>query len=115
MAGRAFGVFDSVDGLEYAAPESSLNPQWTGPGDNVHPELIARTFTRFPAASDANRAIVHFALGAGVEPNRDILAKTEVMKAMLNEILPSWVDFRIIYSLGFILDLSLLDATGFGS
>ena len=37
------------------------------------------------------------------------------LKSMLNTVLPAWVDFRIINSSGFFLDLSPLDATAFGS
>lgn len=115
MGGRAFGPFEPIAGFEYDAVGSILNPEWTGPGDPDHAEFIARSFTRFPAISDANRAIVLYDIGSGVAPSRDILTKTEIMKSMLNELLPAWVDFRIIYSVGFILDQSLLDATGFGS
>jgi len=94
-AGRAFEPFTPVAGFEYSV------------GD--------RTFTRFPAASDAHRVQVLFDIGNGAEPSRDILVRTESMKALLNDIIPAWVDFRIVYAIGFILDTSLLDATGFGS
>ncbi len=114
MGGRAFGNFDAVPGFEYDAVASVLNPAWDGSDPSI-PQFIARSFTRFPAASDTHRALVHFALGSGVLPTRDILQKTEVMKNLMNEILPAWVDFRVIYAIGFILDESLLDATGFGS
>jgi hypothetical protein len=114
MPGRAFGAFNPVPGFQYDAVASVQNPAWS-PGDTEHPESLARTFTHFPAASDVHRAIVHFDIGSGVEPSRDINAKVAIMKTMLNELLPAWVDFRIIYAVGFILDESLLDVTGFGS
>lgn len=105
-AGRAFAPFAQVDGFEY----SNRNELYDGDG-NPH----QRTFTRYPAASDAYRVNVLFDIGSGVAPSRDILRRTDNMKALLNDVIPAWVDFRIVYSIGFILDLSLLDATGFGS
>ena len=62
-----------------------------------------------------HRVQVLFDIGNGLEPSRDILVRTESMKALLNDIIPAWVDFRIVYAIGFFLDTSLLDATGFGS
>lgn len=93
--GRAFEPFVPVAGFEYS----------TGSG---------RTFTRFPAASDAHRVHVLFDIGSSA-PSRDILRRVDNMKALLNDVIPSWMDFRINYAIGFILDQSLLDATGFGS
>ena len=106
MAGRAFGAFSPVAGYEYSSRIEIYDPDGT-------PHY--RTFTQFPAASDTYRINVLFDIGSGVAPSRDILQRTERMKSLLNDIVPAWVDFRIFYAIGFILDLSLLDATGFGS
>lgn len=39
----------------------------------------------------------------------------EQLKGVLLDVLPSWVDFRIVTDTGFILDTSSLDITGFGA
>lgn len=74
-----------------------------------------RTATEFPAQSDQHRVVVRYELGSGNAPNREVLRRTVSMQALLNEVLPAWMDFRIIYASTFTLDESLLDATAFGT
>jgi hypothetical protein len=111
MGGRAFGPMDPVPGFAYDTFGQN-NPDF--PLSSDEPTLY-RNFTKYPASSDAHRIYVLFDIGSGLEPSRDNLVRTDRIHALLNEAIPSWVDFRVLYAIGFILDESLLDATGFGS
>lgn len=93
-AGRYFQPFEPITGEEY-------DPN--GP----------RVGTAWPNYSDLKIVFILFDIGNGQAPTADILLKTEVMEAILNDVIPSDHDFRIIYSTGFSLGASLLDATGF--
>ena len=91
--------------------------RWYEPmnGSDSYDEGNVRIATEWPNVSDMNTVIVKYELGAGVVPSREQLRKTIQIQNHLNDVIPSWIDFHIIYSVGFTLDLSRLDATGFGS
>lgn len=93
-AGKYFQAFDPVPGEEYDPNGSRLG-------------------TQFPNYSDLKIVFVLFDIGNGSTPSADILLKTEQMTNVLNEVIPSDRDFRVIYATGFSLGASLLDATGF--
>lgn len=84
--------------------------------DAVEPYGGGRRSTVRPNYSTAFDVIVLFDLSAtgGVPTPADAKIIDEV-KDYLSDILGSWVDFRIISSVGFILDQSPLDITGFGT
>jgi len=103
--GRGFEDFDPSD-------PSACGPAFGG----------GRYSTLFPNFSDDFVCIVqynvalrgrHHAGALSAEQKRRI----EQAKAILNQVLPAWVDFRIIAnpSAGFVLDQSLLDFGAFGS
>jgi len=53
---------------------------------------------------------VLYAIGASSIPTAEQYRVIERAKELLNEVLPSWVDFSMVYSSGgFILDHDLLD------
>lgn len=91
--------------------------RWYEPFDGSDPYDASgsRNSTAWPNVSDMHTVIVKYDIGSGVAPNREQLRKAIQIQNHLNEVCPSWVDFHLIYSTGFILDRSLLDATGFGS
>lgn len=91
--------------------------RWYESNDGLDPYDSSgpRTATSWPNTSDMHTVIVKYEIGAGVAPNREQLRKVAQIQNHLNDVCPSWVDFHVIYSIGFTLDLSLLDATGFGS
>lgn len=93
-AGKYYQAFDPIAGEEY-------DPNGT------------RVGTQFPNFSDLKIVFVLFDIGDGATPSADILLKAEVMENILNDVIPSDRDFRIVYSTGFTLGRSLLDATGF--
>jgi len=74
-----------------------------------------RKATAWPNPSDLHSVIVDYSIGNGVVPNREQLRRAEQMRGHLNEVCPSWVEHHVIFAVGFILDQSRLDATGFGT
>ncbi len=84
------------------------------PGFEYDPLGVSR-FTQYPAVSDMYRANVLYDIGNGQTPDKTILDRTTRIKSLLPKVLPAWVDYSIVYSIGFVLDTSLLDATGFGT
>jgi hypothetical protein len=90
--------------------------RWYEPfdGSDTYDSSGQRNSTSWPNVSDAHSVIVKYDLGQGVAPNREQQRKTIQIQNHLNEVCPSWVDFHVIYSIGFELDTSLLDTTGFG-
>jgi hypothetical protein len=74
-----------------------------------------RVATSFPNVSDMHSVIVHYDIGQYSAPNREHQRKASLMLDQLYEVCPAWVDIHIIYSIGFFLDRSRLDATGFGT
>ena len=78
-------------------------------------DVGARKATAYPSISDMHQVIIKYDLGNGVKPNREQDRKTLLMQDTLNDTIPGWVNFSIIYATTFTLDSSLLDATGFGS
>jgi len=91
--------------------------RWYEPfdGSDTYDASGLRNSTAWPNVSDMHSVIVKYDIGQGVVPNREQQRKAIQIQDHLIEVCPSWVDFHIIYSTGFVLDLSLLDATGFGS
>lgn len=73
-----------------------------------------RAGTSFPNFSDAHEVLVHFPIANGFVPSNDQLRRVSQMRDTLYEVCPGWVNYRIIHSIGFILDESRLDATAFG-
>lgn len=85
------------------------SPQACGPAF----DLNGRTYTLFPNYSSDFILPVLLAIGGTfTEEDKRVM---QLAKDSLNDALPSWVDFRIFGSLGFILDVDLLDVTAFGS
>lgn len=74
-----------------------------------------RKLTDYPNFSTAARATVLLDIGAGVEPSSEVIRISEQIVQALDRVLPSELEIRIIYAVGFFLDSSLLDATGFGT
>lgn len=97
VSARAFEDFDPDD-------SEAAGPAFGG----------GRTFTSFPNFSDWFICVVQYTIPSGTltgeQANRISRAKE-----LLNEVLPAWVDYRIISDVGFILDQSLLDIGAFGS
>lgn len=73
-----------------------------------------RTLTEYPMVSDLERVNVLFDIGNGIAPTREQLRQVAAIEATLNDVLPAWVDHTVVHAIGFVLDTSLLDATGFG-
>ena len=70
--------------------------------------------TQFPNFSDDMIVYVLFDLGAGAiptQPERRLIVEAQTL---LNDTLPSWVDFQIITANRFKLGVSRLDITGLG-
>lgn len=78
-------------------------------------DVGARKATAYPSFSDMHEVLVQYDLGNAVAPNREQDRKTLLMQELLNDTIPAWVSFRIIYTTTFSLDSSLLDFTGFGT
>jgi hypothetical protein len=91
--------------------------RWYEPfdGTDTYDALGFRAATSWPNVSDMHSVIVLYDIGSGAVPNREQQRKALQIQDHLNEVCPAWVDFHIVYSTGFVLDLSRLDATGFGS
>lgn len=90
--------------------------RWYEPfdGSDTYDSSGQRNATSWPNVSDAHSVIVKYDIGEGVAPNREQQRKAIQIQSHLNGVCPAWVDFHIVYSIGFELDTSLLDATGFG-
>ena len=100
--GRAFEQFSPLAGQEYDTAQMAGGERRTG--------------SQWPNWSDMHHVNVLFELGNGIEPSREQQIIASEMQDFLNEVLPGWVTFSIIYTdSGFILDQSRLDATGFGT
>lgn len=75
-----------------------------------------RKSTITPNYSTSFDVVVLFDLSAtGGVPTPDDARIIDRVKDYLADVLPSWVEFRVISSVGFILDSSPMDITGFGS
>ena len=74
-----------------------------------------RKATAYPNVSDMHSVIIKYDIGGGVVPNREQQRKLNQAIAHVNEVCPSWIAIQSVYSTGFFLDVSLLDATGFGT
>lgn len=74
-----------------------------------------RLGTQWPSFSDAYRVIVHMPLSNGAAPNVEQRRKVSQIQTTLYDVVPGWHDFRVIHSVGFILDESCLDITAFGT
>lgn len=95
--GRAFEDYD-------------FSPDACGPAFD-----IGTKSTMWPNYSGGFIFHVLFDAGAGSATVGE-LALIEQAKSVLNEMLPAWIDYTILTSYsGFILDIDLLDLTGFGS
>lgn len=93
IEGRSFEPFDGTPTYDQDGPQRS---------------------TLFPMFSDDFIVTVVFA-NAGPAPTRQDLQLISEAQDFLNETLPAWVGFRVLTSIGFILDQSPLDLTGFGT
>lgn len=74
-----------------------------------------RRATAYPNYSDSHEVIIEYAIGNGSAPSKEQRVKANQMLDYANEVCPAWVGKRLIYASGFILDLSCLDITGFGT
>src|SRR5690606_19835739 len=83
--------------------------------DERYDQGLIRMGTDYPNYSDEHTLVIEYPLGNGVAPNKEQLFKREQVLTMLTKNYPSWCDFHIVHHIGFTLDSSLLDATGFGS
>ncbi len=71
--------------------------------------------TAFPNYADDFVVTVLFNVGGSGVPTVSDARVVSSVETLLNDRLPAWVNFRIVTSVGFILDTSPLDVTGFGS
>lgn len=84
--------------------------------DGLEPYGGGRRSTITPNYSTSFDVVVLFDLSAtGGVPTADDARIIDLVKDYLADVLPSWVEFRVISSVGFILDLSPMDITGFGT
>jgi hypothetical protein len=69
--------------------------------------------SKFPNFADEHVVAVLFDVGEGIAPAGEIgMIKTSA-ETLIGEALPAWNDFVVLLDVGFTLDLSLLDVTGF--
>lgn len=74
-----------------------------------------RLSTRLPAFSGMLVLRVVLELGDGVQPNADERRAIRLARQLLHDVLPATDDLQIVTHRGFILDVSRLDLTSFGS
>jgi len=91
--------------------------RWYQPFDGTDPydPNGTRIATSYPNVSDMHSVIVQYDIGNYSAPNREQQRKASQMINHLYEACPAWVDIRLVYAIGFSLDRSRLDATGFGT
>ncbi len=77
--------------------------------------IYGRAGTNFPAYSSRFVHYVELPLGDGALPSATEIRAAELAAAMLDEVLPAWETFELLEDTGFNLDISRLDATGFGA
>lgn len=98
MFGRAFEDWDPSD-------SAACGPAFDGDVKS----------TEWPNYSSDFNFIVQFAIDAGTITS-EAVQKLERAKTLLNDVLPAWIDYMITRtSIGFILDIDLLDLEGFGT
>lgn len=99
-------VFEDHDPLSVAAsgPEMLVDPPNSGPKVSSFPNFSSDFIVRVLSPP---LIFLNF-----TEDDRRVIRQ---MITLLNEVLPSWIDFRIYISCGFILDIDLLDVTVFCS
>lgn len=81
--------------------------------DEIYDDGGNRKATSWPNASDVHSVVVEYDIGSGVVPNNDQLRKKAQIQDHLNDVCPAWVTHHVVYSVGFALDISRLDATSF--
>jgi hypothetical protein len=96
MIGRAYAPLDPGDPAIYDDAGVRLNTVWPNP-------------------SDAHTLIISYPLDNGAPPNREQQRLVRQMLSHAKEVCPAWVEFHVVYAVGFSLDLSRLDATAFGT
>lgn len=74
-----------------------------------------RDHTSFPNFADEHVIAVLLDVGDGVAPTGEVGKIMSDGDQMIGEALPAWNDYVVLLDLGFTLDLSLLDVTGFDS
>lgn len=75
--------------------------------DNAHDH------SKYPNFADEHVVPVLFDVGEGVVPAGEIGIIRSKAETLLAEALPAWNDFVVLLDVGFTLDISLLDVTGF--
>ena len=99
----ARGFQDHLVGSPDADGPAFVNPGW----DNN------RKFTNYHNCSTEFICVVKLNLSAS--PSNEESRQIQQVKDLLNEVLPSWVDFSIFSVVGTLLDQMILDLTAFGS
>lgn len=74
-----------------------------------------RTCSNYPNFSDDHVVTVRLVGGGPVLPEGLVGRWKAAIEDELDRRLPAWNDFRVVTDIGFVLDSSLLDVTGFGA
>lgn len=69
--------------------------------------------SKFPNFADEHVVAVLFNVGEGIYPAGAIGKLKTTAETLLDRSLPAWNDFAVLLDVGFTLDISLLDVTGF--
>lgn len=98
-------------------PANALVTWWgraIEPYDGSDPMGLAGPGTEFPACSSHNRLHALMELGSGVLPTGEEADAIQAANNLMGDVLPAWCDHQVATHIGFVLDESLLDVTGFG-